>query len=133
VASRYSSRCRRRRHRVRLRGQSGVTERILTRGHRLTTTASCNCSSRSNESRRIRRIATANLFDESNKEVGKKFSKFVKIANQKHPCLIIFRSKLIESRFLILIIMISIIMTKRKKLISSAYKVKKGRVTYRFT
>lgn len=36
-----------------LRGQSGVTERILTRGHRLTTTVSCNCSSRSNESRRI--------------------------------------------------------------------------------
>lgn len=34
-------------------GQSGVTERILTRGHRLTTTASRNCSSRSKESRWI--------------------------------------------------------------------------------
>jgi len=42
-------------------GQSGVTERILTRGHRLTTTASCNCSSGTNETTEYT-IATASTF-----------------------------------------------------------------------
>lgn len=65
-----------------LRDQSGVTERILTRGHRLTTTASCNCCLRDRTNHDGYAIATAFLTKGTKKLVESFLPQ-----NQKHPCL----------------------------------------------